>query len=93
MNYKIQAKCVEESRNEIPCKKHDLEVGKFYNVESISMGQSYTSIGIDGKIYNSVLFEFYENGKEIDIYNDKRFNPYLSAHKFLMDVLGGNNEV
>ena len=27
--------------------------------------------------FNSVCFEFYENGKEIDIYSDERFNPYL----------------
>ena len=43
------------------------------------MGGFRTSIFLVGKrgSYNSVMFEFYENGKELDIYKDKRFNPYL----------------
>lgn len=62
------------------CKKsNDLEIGKQYEVECISMGQSHTSIQLKDKkgIYNSVIFKFYENGNELDIYSDKRFNPYL----------------
>lgn len=62
------------------CKKSDdLEIGKQYEVDCISMGQSHTSIVLKNKsgIYNSILFKFYENGKEIDIYSDSRFNPYL----------------
>lgn len=62
------------------CKKSDdLEIGKQYEVDYISMGQSYTSIVLKNKFrtYNSVLFKFYENGKEINIYSDPRFNPYL----------------
>lgn len=74
----IIAKCI---KNIDPWgdKKTDLEVGKEYEVERVSMGGSYTSIFLVGKrgSYNSVMFEFYENGKELDIYKDKRFNPYL----------------
>lgn len=79
MEDKIYAKCIKESDNERSWLKHDLEVGKLYEVESIFMGQSYTDISLKGKkrTYNSVYLEFYENGKEIDIYSDKRFNPYL----------------
>lgn len=57
----------------------DLEVGKEYEVEGISMGGSYTSIYLVEKrySYNSIMFEFYENGKPLNIYKDRRFNPYL----------------
>lgn len=53
--------------------------GKDYDVESINMGQSMTYIflaGLDGA-FNSVQFDFYEDGLPINIYSDKRFNPYL----------------
>lgn len=74
----ILAKCIE---NVDPWgdKKTDLVIGDFYEVESISMGSSYTSIRLIGKskCYNSVMFIFYEVEKELNIYQDKRFNPYL----------------
>ena len=56
----------------------DLVVGVSYEVKKIDMGQSYTSIKLVGNpsSYNSVLFDFFENRKKIDIYRDKRFNPY-----------------
>ena len=75
----IYAKCVIESDPDCSWIEHDLEVGKIYEVEDIQMGQSYTDIFLKGKdkSYNSVLFKFYENDKEIDIYRDKRFNPYI----------------
>lgn len=81
-SYNVQAKCVKESNKEGHWLKHDLEVGKFYDVEDIQMGQSHTSIYLKDKkfSYNSVIFEFYENDKQIDIYKDERFNPYL-RHK------------
>lgn len=76
---KIYAKCIQESNDNCSWLKHDLEVGQFYEVQDIYMGQSYTGIALKDKrpVYNSVYFEFYENDKEIDIYSDKRFNPYL----------------
>ena len=59
-------------------KETDLVVGCSYEVKKIDMGQSYTSIMLVGNpsSYNSVLFDFFENRKKIDIYRDKRFNPY-----------------
>ena len=53
--------------------------GKEYPVEHISMGQSYTHVALKGVpcLVNSVCLEFYENGHELDIYSDKRFNPYI----------------
>ena len=80
----IQAKCYKYSDPSVPALHHDLEVGKIYEVSKISMGQFFTSIILKKypeKIYNSVFFEFFEDGKPLDIYNDKRFNPYLKNEK------------
>ena len=74
----ITAKCI---KNIDPWgdRQTDLEVGKEYEVKHISMGGSRTSIYLVEKrySYNSIMFEFYENGKTINIYKDRRFNPYL----------------
>lgn len=53
--------------------------GVDYDVESISMGQSITYICLSGLngTFNSVQFDFYEDGSPINIYRDMRFNPYL----------------
>lgn len=74
----IYAKCIQKS-GDCSWTEHDLQVGAYYKVEKIEMGQSYTSIYLEEffRVYNSVYFEFYENGKEINIYKDKRFNPYI----------------
>lgn len=56
-----------------------LEPNKYYEVSNIDMGQSHTYVylaNIEGA-FNSVNFEFYEDKKLIDIFSDKRFNPYL----------------
>lgn len=60
----------------------NLKVGDRIPVRDIDMGQSSTSIYLDGYkgSFNSVFFEFEENGKEIDIYGDRRYNPYLSMY-------------
>lgn len=60
-------------------KKLGLEVGKKYEVKHLSMGQSYTSVylkDIEG-VFNSVQFDFEEDGILIDIYDDDRYNPYI----------------
>ena len=56
-----------------------LQPNTHYTVSSIHMGQSNTNVylvDVSG-VFNSVNFEFYEDEKLIDIYSDKRFNPYL----------------
>jgi hypothetical protein len=60
-------------------KETDLVVDREYVVERVDMGQSYTTLKLLGKdfYYNSVMFDFYEEDKEIDIYSDERYNPYL----------------
>ena len=59
-------------------KKMGLKVGERYEVEDLSMGGSHTSIflkGINGA-FNSVQFEFEEDGKQINIFNSPKYNPY-----------------
>lgn len=59
-------------------KEVGLKIGEKYEVEDLSMGGSHTSIflkNIDGA-FNSVQFEFEEDGKAIDIYNSPKYNPY-----------------
>ena len=54
-----------------------LEIGKYYVIEEIHIGQSKSSIKINGKSYNSILFEYYNDYlEEIDIYHSK-YSPYL----------------
>ena len=57
----------------------DLEVGKEYSVVDLDMGQSHTTIWLEGMGtgFNSVQFEFYEDGKLIDIYRSQKYNPYF----------------
>ena len=74
----ITAKCI-NVREPFSNKPYEhLEQDKEYEVTHIDMGSSFTFITLkDGRIYNSVNFDFYEDGKPLDIYEDKRFNPYL----------------
>ena len=60
----------------------NLKVGDRIPVRNIDMGQSSTSIYLDGYkgSFNSVFFEFEENGKEFDPISDRRFNDYLSMY-------------
>lgn len=57
-----------------------LKIGNEEIVENVHIDQSLTYIdlfGFPNQTFNSVCFEFYEDEKELDIYSDKRFNPYL----------------
>ena len=61
-------------------KKVGLKVGERYEVEDIIMGGFTTSIflkDIEGS-FNSVQFEFEEDGESIDIFDSPKYNPYLS---------------
>lgn len=61
-------------------KKVGLKVGERYEVEDIIMDGSSTSIflkDIEGS-FNSVQFEFEEDGESIDIFDSPKYNPYLS---------------
>ena len=59
-------------------KKIGLKVGEKYEVEDLVMGQSHTSVylkDIEG-VFNSVQFDFEEDGKFIAICDSPKYNPY-----------------
>ena len=58
--------------------KLNAEIGDEYEVGAISIGQSSSTVQLkSGGFYNTVYFEFYEDGVKFDIFKDKRFNYYL----------------
>lgn len=59
-----------------------IKIGDRFIVTDIDMGQSSTSIGLKehSGYFNSVFFNFEENGEELNIYGDPRFNPYLNVN-------------
>lgn len=67
----------------VEARKKGLVHCKSYEVTDIEIGQSFTYIklqGFDG-VFNSVMFNFYdENGKSFDII-DSKYNPYLNINK------------
>lgn len=58
------------------------KIGDRIEVKDIVVHQSSTDVYLEGYkgSFNSVFFEFEENGEELDIYNDRRFNDYLSMY-------------
>ena len=62
-------------------KESGMVIGSEYSVSSISMGQLYTSVYLEGfsGSFNSVHFEFFEDGHPLNIYRDPRFNPYIGG--------------
>ena len=73
----VTAKVIKDVNPMSDEKYQELEVGKEYIVEDISMGQSLTYVQLEGvnNFINSICLDFYEDRKELN--NDKRFNPYL----------------
>ena len=57
----------------------ELGVGKEYHVERVDMGRYMTYIHLSGYggSFNSVQFDFFEDGKPIDIYRSPKYNPYM----------------
>lgn len=76
----LEAKCLTDTDPRSNEPEADLQVGAMYPVDAVSMGQSSTYVRIKGKSRNSVMFEFYENGAEINIFTDPRYNPYMGTH-------------
>jgi hypothetical protein len=58
--------------------KAGFKVGDRFILEDVSMGQSHTTVYLNREGgFNSVFFDFEENGQPLNIYADRRFNPYL----------------
>ena len=55
------------------------KIGDRFKVKHVSMGQSHTTVTLEEfkSGFNSVFFEFEEDGEPLDIYRDARFNPYI----------------
>ena len=68
-------KCI---RNEILDEKiTELEVNKWYVMDNIEIGQSSSTVTINGKRYNSILFDYYdEYMNKFDIYRSE-YSPYF----------------
>ena len=65
--------------NQEKAERAGLVRGTDYDLHRIIMGQSSTWVYLvgHGHPFNSVQFEFFEKGRPLDIYRDKRFNPYM----------------
>lgn len=64
--------------NKDHCAKHNLQVGNKYIVKDIDIGQSSSSVFLQGlSWFNTIYFTFEEDGEELDIYSDTRFNNYI----------------
>lgn len=71
--------------------KTSLEVGRYYLPELINIGQSCSDVVIDGKSYNSILFDFYDSRlEEIDIYHSK-YSPYFREEDKEIETLNYQN--
>lgn len=60
-----------------------VNIGDEFQVDTIKVGSSTSTITLSdfkGVCLNSVNFDFLENGKELNIYADSRFNSYLKAY-------------
>ena len=66
----VLAKCINNEKN-------DFVLGQLYVVDEIHIGQSSSSVRIDGIYCNSIWFKYYDaNMNEIDIYRSK-YSPYF----------------
>lgn len=75
----ITAKCIKNEGDW--CNYPELELDKEYQVDRISVGQSCSYAILSGmtRCFNTVCFEFYEDGKPLNFLRDKRFNLYLGV--------------
>ena len=76
----VLAKCI---KNIDPWsdKNTGLEIGKYYVIEEINIGQSKSSIKINGKSYNSILFEYYND------YLEEENKKYKNQQKEFIEFL------
>jgi len=77
-NNMLIAKCIQDF-NPWNKEKYPINIGETYEVNNVDMGGFYTTVYLVGfkQGFNSVCFKFYENNKPINIYKDRRYNPYL----------------
>lgn len=88
-------KSVERSDKDYPYLGHDLEVGKEYEVQSIDVALSNTTVILRGRQgrYNIVYLSIFEDGKPIDVMSDRRFNPYIDFKERRITENNGRQEI
>lgn len=70
------------------CKELLME-GKTYLVEAIEMDRSSTKIYLKDfpdNFFNSVNFEYYEDGERINIYKNPKYNPFMRGDKMVRKI-------
>lgn len=74
----VKAKCIKDI-NPWGDTLTTLTLGEEYEVKHIEMCSAITFVFLKGKkgVFNSLCFEFSEDDKPLNIYMDKRFNPYI----------------
>lgn len=61
-----------------------LVLNQLYEVETVNMGQSYTSIYLKdfpNRHFNSVSFDFYHDDKQIKLQDFPQYNPYYDGYE------------
>lgn len=59
-----------------------LVLNQLYEVETVNMGQSYTSVYLKdfpNRPFNSVSFDFYHDTEEIHLQDFPQYNPYYDG--------------
>lgn len=62
-----------------------LVLNQLYEVETVNMGQSYTSIYLKdfpNRHFNSVSFDFYHDDKLIKLQDFPQYNPYYDGAEY-----------
>lgn len=71
-NSLLVGKCIREVEG--------LNLGQYYVIEEVNVGQSHSSVVVNGKGYNSIYFEYYnEDKKKVNIYEE--YSPYKRVNK------------
>ena len=71
-NSLLVGKCIREAEG--------LNLGQYYIIEEVNVGQSHSSVVVNGIAYNSIYFEYYnEDKKEVNIYEE--YSPYKRVNK------------
>ena len=69
-----------------------LNVGRYYLVDQIEVGNSYASIKLTNfdYIFNSIFFDFFNSeGEKIDIYKNPLYNYYIREKEKEGDEVNG----
>ena len=76
----LQADCRAEQEEQEEVEDLGWNIGDEFEVDNISVSGWHTDVTLKGgDFFNSCFFEFYEDGKPLNVYSDGRFQK----HKFI----------